>query len=723
MSQSRPPGAVTRERNHLMSSLNARAAATALLLASVLIAAACGSASTPPATTAVDPSASTQPATAVPAADAPTQTSEPRDCQVLGYPCALSDVPPETRSRTAELARETARIVADGGSYADAADWLRGQPGVAESDSGDGTIRFRLDGGRPAWVLDAGDAVTSASGLTGQLAAVGLPTANSRRPIWLGQNRPPLFALRPEPTAGAVTLASVVSEGSEQKSATILAPFAWLGPSMQASRVADILSSARGYDDRVRYAENASIQSNDVTVETFLELADRSFVYLKSFGGSVCAAPDDCTSVVAVQGFDDPDRHLSDIGLASELDIITFVGVDWEAFGVGADFFRAHYPGGLKRAMVYFDAGALDDQTLTRAVKGPSSEYYFWDKRHGHDTLPVVAPYIERLATTGLAPGVVYEEMKDDLNLGVAKLIAVTPIGFGGQRVREIVTLRDDSGTDLVDGAGFAIDGHMDDGMPDKLHLVVGVDGITAEGAALTVVSLRVDGEDSESQVVVDGTDFGDGTWGLSFDVEVPDVHNGQAIALEATASLPEHGTSFHAVTVVAGIALGTQWEGHIIRESDVFFPGVKIRMDTDITFVRDQDAKAEDQRVKFFVGAGSTTWSIEGSYGGCSWSAGPVPLPLRALVPTDYIEFDLNRAEEGLITYYGEVSVVDGETVEGVKTCGGKSETFRTSAKGVVWLAPQDEEFQLGGTRIEDDWSRGSVLDSTYTWSFERTH
>jgi hypothetical protein len=635
----------------------------------------------------------------------------------------LSDVPREIRARSADLARQAAKMVSDGGSYADAADWVRGQTGVAEASVGDGAIRLRLDGGRPTWVLDPGDAGTAAAvaaeASTSRVASVAAALPWSL----VVPARPVLAAPRPVTRPGAPVLASVVSQGSAEKSALILAPFAWLGSEMRAADIADILAPVRGYADRVRYVENASIDADQVTVETILGLADVSFVYLKSFGGVVCDAADDCKSTVAVQAFQDPDRHLSDVGLGSELDIIIFAGVDWEAFGVGADFFRAHYPGGLKRALVFFDAGALGDEALTRAVKGPSSEYYFWDRRHTRDTVPVVVPFVERLAATGLAPGIVYEVMKDDLTLGDAKLIGVTPIGFGGQRVREIVTLRDQAGAELVDGGSFAIDGHMGDGAPDTLHVVVGVDGITPDEARATIVSLRVDGDEKGQQAVADGTDFGDDSWGLSFDVEVADVENGQNIALEAVASLPEHGTSFQAVTVVAGVALGSQWEGHVVRESDVFFPGVKIRMETDLTFVRDQNAKPDDRRVKFFVAAGSVTWQIEGSYGGCSWSAGPVTVPLRVLEPADYVQFDLTGVAEGVITYYGEVTVVDGQMVEGSKTCGGNVEPFRTRAAGVVWLAPQEEEFLLVASRIEDNWARGSVMDSAYTWRFERTH
>jgi hypothetical protein len=705
------------ERRNSMAPLRTRAATAALLLASVLVTAACGS------------TATTSPGPSLVAPAATTQTPDPRECEALGYPCLLSDVPREIRSRSADLARQAAKVVSDGGSYADAADWLRGQTGVAEVGLGDSAIRFRLDGGRPTWVLDPGDEGTAAAvapeaSFAPEASTSGVASAaTSSRWSLVTPARPVVAAPRPVTPPGTAVLASVVSQGSAEKSALILAPFAWLGPEMRAADIADILAPVRGYAERVRYLENASIDADQVTVEAFLGLADVSFVYLKSFGGVVCAASDDCKSTVAVQAFQDPDRHLSDVGLGSELDIIVFAGADWEAFGVGADFFRAHYPGGLKRALVFFDAGALDDTTLTRSVKGPSSEYYFWDKRHTRVTVPVVVPFVERLAATGLAPGIVYEVMKDDLTLGDAKLIGVTPIGFGGQRVREIVTLRDQAGAELVDGGSFAIDGHMGDGASDTLHIVVGVDGITPEEARATIVSLRVDGEEKGLQAVADGTDFGDDSWGLLFDVEVADVENGQDIVLEAVASLPEGGTSFQAVTVVAGVALGTQWEGHVIRESDVFFPGVKIRMETNLTFVRDPSAKPDDRRVKFIVAAGSATWRIEGSYGDCSWSAGPVTVPLRVLEPVDYVEFDLTDAAEGVITYYGEVTVVDGQMVEGSKTCGGNVELFRTRAGGVVWLAPQDGEFLLVASRIEDSWSRGSVMDSAYAWVFERTH
>ena len=82
----------------------------------------------------------------------PVRTT-PLECETAGYPCSPADVAPGTLARSDELAGAAATSITDGDSVADTAAWLEGQQNVVEVEHDDSTIRFRLEGGRPTWVL------------------------------------------------------------------------------------------------------------------------------------------------------------------------------------------------------------------------------------------------------------------------------------------------------------------------------------------------------------------------------------------------------------------------------------------------------------------------------------------------------------------------------------------------------------------------------------------
>lgn len=86
---------------------------------------------------------------------------------------------------------------------------------------------------------------------------------------------------------------------------------------------------------------------------------------------------------------------------------------------------------------------------------------------------------------------------------------------------------------------------------------------------------------------------------------------------------------------------LGT-WSGTISAERNFFYPldsGVIERVTTQVTFVRDPDLPVHETEEWFEVEAGTMTWTLDGIYNGCTYSGGPITVPI---LPVDgYLSID----------------------------------------------------------------------------------
>lgn len=78
------------------------------------------------------------------------------ECESEGYPCSLSDVPIKIHDRTEEIGNEVLSMLEAGSSVEEVDAWLVEQQDVAEVEFDDHAIRYRLDGGRGAWILREG---------------------------------------------------------------------------------------------------------------------------------------------------------------------------------------------------------------------------------------------------------------------------------------------------------------------------------------------------------------------------------------------------------------------------------------------------------------------------------------------------------------------------------------------------------------------------------------
>ncbi len=151
---------------------------------------------------------------------------------------------------------------------------------------------------------------------------------------------------------------------------------------------------------------------------------------------------------------------------------------------------------------------------------------------------------------------------------------------------------------------------------------------------------------------------------------------------------------------------------------SDTLWPGVDLVRSAHVTFARPgPSAKRQIPKVK--VTGGTFTWSwIGNSTKGCSFLGGPVSAPLR-LEDASYLNFDVTKAAEGIITYKANGVFTDGPRVRVKQSCDGKSFDFNTDAEGTWLYAPGNQEFRVTGTVISETWS--DRAHTTNTWTLTR--
>jgi len=297
---------------------------------SILILIITGCSAAPAETIVPDPSATHFPSESPIASQTTGGTAEVLDCVVADYPCTWAEVPEGVLVRSRELALSAHGQHSSGGSYLTSGEWLREQEGVAEVLADESGVRFRLERGRPVWLLDRPDVGSDVSGLAYVMARRVAPPRGSRpgRVVDSRQER------GREARSG---FDAVVGNEEPEKHATVLAPFAW-HPGMDASSIAELLDGTRGYEGGVSYLANWAPDESTVSFASFADLPGEDVVYIKSYGGQVCPDGEACHATIAVQELDDADFHLDDAE-AAILDIIVWPDGS-ESLSVEADFFR-----------------------------------------------------------------------------------------------------------------------------------------------------------------------------------------------------------------------------------------------------------------------------------------------------------------------------------------------------------------------------------------------
>lgn len=297
------------------------------------------------------------------------------DCEREGYPCSRDDVDPAVIERESQyVAQLRPLLTAD--TFTDALDWIRRQDGVAMAEANDTTLLFRLDGGRPFFVI---------------------------RP-----ERDRDAAAAVAPSVPEITLAGVVGQGTardnpqNRKKALFLEP--WQSHGL---RFADGIDLVRGIGQYGRDGVDV-LPDGEATVDdfTFDMWNGYDAVFLKSHGGSLGGQTWISSGVRAELGNRDfatlcdalysprPVGVDCSLVLESELDAQgnyvqepdgSWKLIDWIAVGMQVDYFIREFGtrGGLEKTFVYFGAcdsfsPAVRGPELAAAIAGNSSVFLGW---------------------------------------------------------------------------------------------------------------------------------------------------------------------------------------------------------------------------------------------------------------------------------------------------------------------------------------------------------
>ncbi len=342
------------------------------------------------------------------------------DCRRLDYPCTWGEVDTETLRRTDELGSGALDVLEQTGELVDVAEWLQAEAGVAEVQVGPLAVRFRPEGGRPAWVFAPEDTANLLmGGGSGRVHATHAAPASRRirRDAAGGETH-----LVPSPHQNTEDRNGVAARNGEVgrgKRALILSPYEF--QAVHGQYLADVLTFSRDYSRKggsVTYhanlregRENPNPRPEEVRLEHFTGWDDYNFVYVSTHGASVCGELDTLSTPVAERTRSDPCHTTLRVGQIVEgatntaefydaipgVDIryhrafrtlhpglsateraecrvlvdgleleepLTRLGkpcrqpreAPWGEVLVTTDFFRAEYPGGLMNVLVFLAA-------------------------------------------------------------------------------------------------------------------------------------------------------------------------------------------------------------------------------------------------------------------------------------------------------------------------------------------------------------------------------
>gem|GEM_PF-2150422 len=156
---------------------------------------------------------------------------EELECEREGFPCTWGEVDPSHLDATAEVADELTALTEDGWDPEAVADHLGARDEVVDAVVGTTSVRFRLEGARPMWVLAEDTLVQDEEALAADgVAAPGTATGQDATPVALrapdpgtatGQDTTPVALRGPDPgTAGVVDATPVALRGPDPGTAT-----------------------------------------------------------------------------------------------------------------------------------------------------------------------------------------------------------------------------------------------------------------------------------------------------------------------------------------------------------------------------------------------------------------------------------------------------------------------------------------------------------------------
>jgi hypothetical protein len=610
------------------------------------------------------------PTATLPATAVPEQSLFPPqalDCESASYPCTFTEVSESVRVETERLASEAAARMADGATNDDIVAWLDSEAHVEEVEGDADSIRFRPSDGRAVWITRRTAATASVKNQPGRALAMA-------RPVELAGS-------------GSEIRASVTGPGRSERQAVVLSPYRWdFGDSDDGNAVAERLRELPDYAGGVTYAENATVDSSEVTVDDFKSWDDKQVVHVVSHGARLCTAGK-CRAFVAAHALP---GGIADLFLSTTrgLDLELEIGPTTPRFNVvlGADFFRDQYPGGLTDSVVFlngcstFGPGATD---LADAIRGSGSVVLGWSRPVGSAAAQGASLAVyEELAGHGRPVGDALEHVGSLVtDTDANSTLTSTGRALGGDvRIREVVDFESAaSGEPLAAGASVPIIGKSGDGVADTVEWRLQVDGIESAPAATAVVQVTIDGHAAAPVNVATGVADANDSWELTGSLALGvDISAPHPALFEATIALPDGGTSIDAVStvLVAGseptpqveAPLGPVARGVLTDRSEIV-PGVERIAEAELVFTLSPDAGP--RYFQYEVSGGTMTMSQSGTTtdGSCTHKFGPTEFELDSESLSGGFTIDMGSSPP---TFSGSVTVT-GPEIEVQQTCTGE--------------------------------------------------
>jgi len=428
--------------------------------------------------------------------------------------------------RSKELASDAYLRIDGGEPIDDVAAWLASRDDIVRVKPGKDALWFRLDRGRPHWVL-------------AQTAFSSIP-AGSPPPRELQSKRAASVAGASRPSDK-----DVVGDDPQKKRVLILSPYAWEfqqwddGPT-----VAALFSNARGYENGVVFHANASNDAQTVTNADFRSFGAYDVIHVSTHGEQVCG-DDGCDTVLL----------LGDSGGAVELGntLVTSATLD---YGADADFFRAAYPQGLSKKLIFLSACETTKQLDFASLFGaPSSVYLGWTETVGSDiAFDAAFVFYSEAINNGRRGGKAYDAVRRE-GFDVDPRTGARLQGWRNKddlRVREVITAYDPSSTlanetELEDGDAVSVEGVPGDGRADQMPFVVHVQGVEPDDKRSDYrVHISVDGSEATRTWTLEEASKID-TYSYRLEGVAPfsvDFDDSRQLDVEFWVELPEGGES-----------------------------------------------------------------------------------------------------------------------------------------------------------------------------------
>jgi len=477
------------------------------------------------------------------------------ECELEGYPCSLSDVPYEIYQATVDALNE-ATEVRNNGNMEDVREYFESLPNIEQVVGSNDALRFRLNGGAPAWFLDVSENIDTNSDIRSN---------RIRR-----HTSPENFVVGEDQNGDDKV------NNRDFKRALILAPYLWeFEPYDESPILAERMNLIEEYEDYVVYKANTDSLDQNISIEDYTSWNSYDFIYISTHGSYNCwrlrnVSSGICGVVISsglrvssiIEERERPARtgaYLGSVYSNTQKQSNLYLELM-----LTQDFFKTIYRQGLDNKIVVFSACKTGDSgasELTDAIGGENFVMFGWTETVLSSGAAAASKQfiielengltakdaLTNVEKAGLSPFNYTDKKGNNVTTEFAHYIS----SGGDQRIVELPTLLHD-GNRVTDGSDLSdiVEGTAGDGEPDILNLMTQLSGVEEGKEQDFHIRYLLDDREAaegygliESERVDEYTVKAEHRVNLGFDApEEPEI--------EVVVNLPEGGESRYAADV-----------------------------------------------------------------------------------------------------------------------------------------------------------------------------